>query len=176
MPTPKKEETVAALRDELDRAEGVVLFAFTGLSVPEITELRRGLRGAEAQMVVIKNRLLKLALSDTPAEPLSEDLTGQNAVMFCYADTPPAVKVLTEFAKDHEGIALKSCLMEGTVFGASQTEALARIPSRPELLSQVVGALNSPVTGLVFTLQGMLSQLVYTLQAIAAQKPEESAA
>lgn len=176
MPTPKKQETVISLRDELEKSEGLILLSFTGLSVPGATELRRSLRQVDARMIVIKNRLLKLALAGSPAEPLNEQLTGQNAVMFCYAEVPPAVKVLTDFAKDHEGIALKGSVMEETLFDASQTEALAKIPSKPELLGQVVGALNSPIAGLVYTLQGMLSQFVYTLQAVADQKPEQPAA
>lgn len=176
MPTPKKEETVISLRDELEKSEGLVLFSFTGLSVPGATELRRTLRQADARMVVIKNRLLRLALAGSPAEALDEQLTGQNAVLFCYAEVPPAVKLLTDFAKDHEGIVFKGSVMEGSLLDGSQTGALASIPSKPELLGQVVGALNSPLAGLVYALQGLLSQFVYTLQAVADQRSEQPAA
>ena len=170
MPTPKKKETVIGLRDEVEKSEGVILFSFTELNVPSITELRRILRQSDARMVVVKNRLLKLAFAGTEAERLNDLLTGQNALTFCYGDVPPAVKVLTDFAKDHEGIVLKGGSMEGQAFDRAQTEALAAIPSKPELYGQIVGALNSPITGLVFTLRGMLSEFVYTLQAVADQK------
>jgi len=170
VPTPKKEETVIGLRDEVERSEGVILFSFTGLSVPSITELRRILRQSDARMAVVKNRLLKLALAGTETEPLSALLTGQNALTFCHGEVPPAVKVLTDFAKEHEGIVLRGGSMEGQVLDQAQTEALAAIPSKPELYGQIVGALNSPITGLVFTLRGMLSEFVYTLQAVADQK------
>jgi large subunit ribosomal protein L10 len=175
VPTPKKEQTVISLRDELGSSQGVVVLAFTGLSVPALTELRRDLGRSDARLTVVKNRLLKLALAGSPAEGLNELLTGQNAVMFCHQDVPAAVKVLTEFAKDHEGIEFKGSCMEDAVYDGAQTAALGRIPSRPELLGQIVGALNSPITGLVYTLRAVISDFVYTLQAVADQKADQPA-
>ena len=176
MPTPKKEETVGVLRDELEKSEGVVVIQFEGLSVPLITQLRSRLRENDARMTVVKNRLTKIAFAGTPAEGLSEALTGPKALTFSYGDVPPVAKVLSEFAKEHGGISLEASYMDGNVYAKSQTEALASIPSKPELLSSVVGALNSPLSGLVFTLKGIISDVVYTLQAVADQKAEQPAA
>jgi large subunit ribosomal protein L10 len=174
VPTPKKEATVGTLRDEVAQAQGIIAFSFTGLSVPQISDLRARLRKADAQMYVVKNRLAKLALGGSAADNLSGILTGPNALAFCLGDTPVVVKLLADFAKEVGGVGLRGCFMEGVVFDAKQTETLATLPAKPELVAQVLGALNSPISGLVFTLRGIISDFVYTLQAVV-DKQEQAA-
>jgi large subunit ribosomal protein L10 len=170
VPTPKKESVVADLQQALQGSAGLIVISFTGLSVPAITALRAKLREAGAKMVIAKNRLVKLAVAGTDAEPLAEQLKGPNAFVFCQADVPPVAKALLEFQKDAPGVALRASYLERTVYGEKRTAALATIPTRPELLSEMVGALESPISGLVFTLQGIVSEFVYTLDAVAEQK------
>ena len=175
MPTAKKEATVAELQEEAARSSGIVAFEFRGMNVPQISDLRSRLRKSDAQMFVVKNRLAKLALTGSSADGLGAVLTGPNALTFCHGDPFAVVKVLAEFAKEQGVISFKGSFIEGTVFGAEQTEALATIPSRSELVSLLLAALNAPVSGLVFTLRGIIADFVYTLQAVADQKAEQAA-
>jgi large subunit ribosomal protein L10 len=175
VPTPKKEAIVANVRQEMSRSTGVVVIAFQGLSVPQITALRNRLREAGAQMTVAKNRLVKLAIGETDAQPLEAVLTGPNALVFCQGDVPPVVAALVAFQKDNAGIELRATYLDGTVCNERQTQVLATIPSKPELLSELVGALESPVSGLVFTLQGIINDFVYTLDAVADKRAAEAA-
>jgi large subunit ribosomal protein L10 len=175
VPTPKKEAIVASVREQMGRTTGVVVIAFQGLSVPQITVLRNRLREAGAQMVVAKNRLVKIAIGETEAQPLEAVLTGPNALVFCQGDVPPVVAALVAFQKENAGIELRATYLDGTVYDERQTQVLATIPSKPELLSQLVGALESPVSGLVFTLQGIINDFVYTLDAVADKRAAEAA-
>jgi len=172
MPTPKKEAIVAEMQQALEASTGAIVIAFTGLSVPAITGLRAKLREAGATMVVAKNRLAKIAIAGTPAEPMAEHLTGPNAFVFCQSDLPPVAKALVDFQKDMPGIELRASYLDGTVYGPGQTQSLATVPTRPELLSELVGALESPISGLVFTLQGIINEFVYTLDAVAEKRAE----
>jgi large subunit ribosomal protein L10 len=175
VPTAKKEAIVSALQEEVSRATGIIAFSFGGMSVPLMGDLRNRLRKADARMYVVKNRLARRALTDSPAQTLGGVLAGPNALAFCYGDATAVVKMLADFAKEQGGVSFNGCYADGTVFSAKQTEALATIPSRPELIAQVLAALNSPISGLVFTLRGILSDFVYTLQAVADQKAEQAA-
>ena len=175
MPTPKKEAIVANLRQEFGSSAGVVVISFTGLSVPLITALRNRLRQAGAQMTVAKNRLAKIAVADTAAAGLTPTLTGPNALVFCRGDVPPIVKALVDFQKENAGIDLRATYLEGNVYNDRQTQSLATVPSRPELLSELVGALESPISGLAFTLQGIINDFAYTLDAVAEQKAGQAA-
>jgi len=175
VPTPKKEAIVANVRQELGSSSGVVVISFTGLSVPLITALRNRLREAGAQMMVAKNRLVKIAIAETDAASLSPTLTGPNALVFCRSDVPPIVKALVAFQKENAGIELRATYLEGNVYDERQTQSLATIPSRPELLSELVGALESPISGLAFALQGIINDFAYTLDAVAEQKAGQAA-
>jgi large subunit ribosomal protein L10 len=175
VPTPRKESVVATVGELLSQSTGVIVIQFTKLSVPQITELRAKLRQVGGQMMVCKNRLVKLAVAGTGAERLSEELTGPNALVFCTGDVSPVVKALADFEKDLGGVQLRASFFEGTVYGQKPTQALATLPSRPELLSQLVGALEVPISGLVFALQGILNEFVYTLEAVADQKAGQAA-
>jgi len=175
VPTAKKEATVSTIHEEVSRSTGIIAFSFGGMSVPLISDLRSRLRKADARMYVVKNRLARRALTDSPAEKLGGVLTGPKALAFCYGDATAVVKVLADFAREQGGVSLSGSYAEGAVFNAQQTEALATIPSKPQLVAQILAALNSPISGLVFTLRGILSDFVHTLQAVADQKAEQAA-
>ncbi|MBM3497714.1 MAG: 50S ribosomal protein L10 [Armatimonadetes bacterium] len=175
MPTPKKEAIVAEMEQALQDARGLIVVSFTGLSVPVLTGLRAKLREADARLVVAKNRLMKIVVGGTAAEQLVEHLAGPNAFVFCRSDVPPVAKALVEFQKDNPGIELRASYLEGAVYEQKRTQALATIPTKPELLAEMVGALESPLSGLVFTLQGIVNEFVYTLDAVADKRAAEAA-
>lgn len=170
MPTEKKVQKVAELRDCALRSRGIYLAEYKGLTVREISELRQKIRAAGAQMIVVKNRLLKLALQDTPAAGLESFLQGPNAAIFCYEDDIAPAKAIAEFAQSHEQIKWKGGFLEGVIFDAKAVARIADLPPKPEIVANVVGAIASPLHGLVGVLQGLVSDLVYTLQAVADKR------
>lgn len=172
MPTQAKIETVAELRRRVEQCQGVYLVEYKGLNVKNISELRRRIREAGAEMIVVKNRLLNLALSGTPVECLSGYLKGPNAVIFCDADALAPAKVMQEFQRSNEALVWKGGYVDGTVLDEAGMKRLADLPSKPEIVAGVVGAVAGPLSGLVFTLNGLVSELVFTLQAVADKRQE----
>ena len=171
MPTAEKEAAVAELTDILKRAKGLYLTDFTGLDVPSFTLLRKQLREESVSYLVIKNRLAKLAVKQAGVEGLFRGPTG----LVCADEDPVApARVLTKFAEGTDGKpAIKAGYIDGEIFVADQIERLAEIPSRDVLLGQMVSAIQSPISGLAFTLNGILQKLVGTLQAVAEKRKEE---
>lgn len=170
MPTEKKVQKVAELRENAARSRGIYLAEYKGLTVREISELRQKIRGAGAQMIVVKNRLMKLALRDTPAAGLESFLTGPNAAIFCYEDDIAPAKVIAEFAQNHEAIKWKGGYLEGAIFDAQAMARIAALPPKPQIVANAIGAIAGPLQAMVGVLQGLVSDLVYTLQAVADKR------
>lgn len=171
MPTPEKAAAVERVSALLDRGVGAILTDYRGLTVAEITDLRRRLREQSAEYHVVKNTLFRRAVSDP--EPLAPYLEGPTAVAFALEDPVGPTKVLIDFIREKRKVALKAGYIDGRVFNEQQLNELSKLPPKPILLGQVVGAIQSPISGLVFTLQGVISNFVYTLQAIADKKGGE---
>jgi large subunit ribosomal protein L10 len=172
VPTQAKVETVAALKQRVQQAQGIYLAEYKGLNVKDISELRRRIRQADGEMVVTKNSLLNLALEGTPAAGLNAFLTGPNAVIFCDQDALAPAKVIQEFRRTHEPLVWKGGYVEGAVVDAESMQRIADLPGRPEIIAGVVGAVAGPLRGLVFTLGGLVAELVFTLQAVADKRQE----
>ncbi len=173
MPTPEKEALVAALREAADSSTSIYLTEFRHLNVAEMNELRGQILDKQARLRIAKNRLLKLAFVGTQAEGLIEFLSGPTAVTFCQTDPVAIAKVLTEFGKDHEYLALKAGLMDGQIFDQQQVMRLAELPPRDQLLAQTLAAIIAPASALVNLLGGITSQFVFTLDAIADQRQQQ---
>lgn len=166
---------MAALKELVTGHTCALLAAYRGLRVTEINAVRRQLREAGARFTVIKNRLFRLALADTEASALAEVVDGPTAVVF--TDEPvAAAKALSEAAREYGPLEMTGGLVEGELLDAAGLAALAQLPTRQELLGQVAAALNSPLSGLVYTLGGIINEFVYTLQAVADQRAEAEAA
>ena len=173
MPTAEKEAVVAELTEVLKRANGVYLTDFTGLDVPAFTLLRKQLREESISCRVIKNRLGKLAVQRAGIEGLDEVLRGPTGLVCADEDPVAPARVLSKFAEEGDGKpAIKAGYVDGDVFVDGQIEKLAQIPPRDVLLGQMVSAMQSPISGLAFTLNGILQKLVGTLQAVAEKKQE----
>jgi len=171
MPNPRKEETVAGLREIIAGSKGAILTDYRGLTVAEVTNLRKKLRDAKAEYHIVKNTLFKLASEGVlPVADLESHLAGPTAIGFAKGDPVGAAKVLIDYAKDHKAISVKAGVLSGKVYDPKQVEALSKTPPREVLIAQMMGSLNSPITGLVGTLNGILSNFVFTLQAVADQK------
>ena len=167
---------IQEVRERLADTAGIYVMEFPGLSVADISELRASVIDAGGRMYVIKNRLMKLAVADTEFEPLTEVLLGPNALTFCGDDPISPLKALAEFLKDKEMGAVKAGVMDGQLLSADELARLSKIPSKMELMSQIVGGVGGPVTDFVGTLNALVSDLVFTLEAVSDKKAEEGAA
>lgn len=168
----QKGEIVAQLTERLQRSPNLYLTDFTGIGVKPMTELRRKLRAAGVEYVVVKNTLALRALEtvEVGVGGLTEELKGPTAFVFAGPDPVSAAKVLTEFQKEHEVLTVKSGLLEGRAVTADEVARLATLPSRDQLLAQLGGAFQAPMQGFVGALTGLLYQFVGAVEALRAER------
>jgi len=170
-PAKEKVEVVADLRELLGETKGAIFTDYRGLSVAELTDLRKKLRGVDGEFRVVKNTLFRRAADGLmPVAELDTHLTGPTAIGFAKADPIGVAKILVDYAKDHKALSVKAGVVDGKVFDGKQVEVLSKTPPREVLIAQMLGSLNSPIAGLVGSLNGILSNFVFTLQAVADQK------
>lgn len=171
----QKQETVTTLVGRLQRSQTIYLADFTGLNVAKATDLRRKLRAAGVEYVVVKNTLAKRALDQAAIAGLSEHLAGPTALVLAGRDPVSAAKVLTDFAKEHERPAIRVGLVEGKAVSPDQVKRLATLPSKTELLAQLGGALQAPMAGWVGAMQGLLQMMVGALEALKTRRADGTA-
>ncbi len=174
-PAGSKVEVVGDLKELVGQTKAAILTDYRGLSVAELTELRKKLRDVDAEYRVVKNTLFKLAAEGAmPIADMGEFLTGPTAIGFAKGDPVAVAKIMLEYAAAHKAMSVKAGVMDGRVLTTAQVEALSKTPPREVLLSQMLGSLQSPIAGFVGTLGGIISNFVFTLQAIA-DKQDSSA-
>lgn len=170
MPKQEKIDLVKEIHEDIEKSNALFVTDYRGLTVSEITTLRRNLREAGTDYTVVKNTLFELAAKDLVSEDLTPFLVGPTAVAFVHQDAIASAKALVDFARTHKLLEIKGGYVEGKVLDAVQIQALSKIPSREILISQMLGAFQSPIAGFVGTLQGIVSEFVFTLQAVADKK------
>lgn len=167
----QKEQAVAMLAGEFEQSKLAVLTDYRGLDVPSINALRSKLREAGIPYTVAKNTLAKIAIAQTSRKP--EDMSifvGPVAIAFGQ-DEVEAAKIVCEFRKDNEALDVLGAIDEsGKVLTSEEVVALSKLPSKEQLIGQVVGTIAAPLSGFVRVLNGNLSGLVYTLKAIEQKK------
>ncbi|MDH3198965.1 MAG: 50S ribosomal protein L10 [Candidatus Krumholzibacteria bacterium] len=171
----RKQETVELLAGRLKGSPTIYLTDFTGLNVARLTDLRRRLRAAGVEYVVVKNTLAKRAFDAAQVSGLEAHLAGPTGLVLAGTDPVSAAKVLADFAREHEHLAVKVGLVEGKAIAAEQVKRLAQLPSRMELLGQVGGALQAPMAGFVGALNGLLMMMVGALEALKDQRASGAA-
>jgi len=167
----QKEQTVTELTTAFKASKLAVLTDYRGLNVPAISELRSNLREVGVSYTVAKNTLVKIALA--AAEKNVDDTSvfaGPVGIAFG-ADEVEAARIVYEFAKTNDALEILGAIDEdGKVLTKEEVMALAKLPSREQLLGQVVGTIAAPLSGFVRVLNGNVSGLVYALSAIAEKK------
>jgi len=166
----QKEKIINEIRDQMQDSHLVILSTFAGLTVEKITKLRKSLRGVESNYRVVKNTLINKAVKDTKLEALEKFFTGSSAVIFTKGDPSRPCKVLKEFRKEHEQLAIKGGMLDERVLFEKDIEGLADLPSREVLLAKFLFLLRSPHQRLVNVLMGVPQKLVQVLEAIKQKK------
>ena len=150
----------------------VVLVEYKGLTVAELEGLRSNLKDADTEFKIVKNTLLKIAAKDTEVEQLSDLLAGPTAIAVCESDPAAAAKVFVKTAKDMPSLVIKGGIVEGNVVGVDEITAISKLPSRLDMMAQLLGALSSPMSNLLGSLKQMQAKLLYALEAIKDTKEE----
>lgn len=167
MPTAAKQLTINDLAEELGKIQGAVVTDYRGLTVEEITRLRRRLLPIGGRYMVVKNTLLKIAMGQKELPDLGTMLEGPNAVLFAEGDPVEATKILTAFIKelrkDIPGI--KGGFLGDRVMSVADVENLATLPSREQILANFVGTVQTPVSNVAAILSTVMQNLVGTVEA-----------
>jgi large subunit ribosomal protein L10 len=171
----QKQETVTALATRLKRTTTLYVTDFTGLDVAKMTQLRRRLRQAGTDFVVVKNTLARRALGDAQVPGLEDHLAGPTGLVLAGADPVAAAKVLADFAREFEKPAIKVGLVDGKAVTPAQVKRLASLPPRLELLSQLGGTLQAPMASFAGALNGVLMNMVGALEALRAKRADGAA-
>ena len=170
MARPEKVAEVELLTEKMQKSEGLILADFSGLTVLEVNELRRGCREQGVEFRVVKNRLARRAATAAEVSDLEELLKGPTAIAFGYESPVEPAKVLAEFAKQNEKVSIKGGLLEGKVISIAEVKAPSELPSREELLAMIARTFNAPTQGFVNVLQGTVGGFVRALNAVAEQR------
>jgi len=165
----KKLQAVKELKDKFGSYKGFIFTDFRGLSVEQITKLRRELRKLNAEYKVVKNNFARIAFQEMSQPDVSSYLTGPTAIAMANEESTQVAKSLLEFAKE-TSVKVKGGLVEGKVFDSQQIVLFSKLPSRVELLASLMGTMRAPVQNLVYAMNGVTTKLVRTLQAVAEKK------
>ena len=165
-----KQEKIEAMKENFAKAKVAVVTEYRGLSVEEITKLRRALQKENSDYMVTKNTLAKVASKGTQFEVLEEVLKGPVAIAFGFADEVAPAKVLKKFIKESKKGQIIAAAMDGKLLNAKETEVLADLPSKEELYAKMLGCINSPATGIAGAINAVMSGLVRAMDQVAKQK------
>ena len=167
-----KQPIVAEISEAIKDAQSVVLVDYRGLTVEQDTNLRKQLREAGVTYKVYKNTMMNFAFKGTDFEGLAPYLEGPSAVAISTTDATAPARILAKFAKDAKALEIKAGVVEGLVYDAKGMQAIAQIPSREELLSKLLGSLQSPITNFA----RVMNQLAEKGGASACEAPVAEAA
>jgi large subunit ribosomal protein L10 len=164
-----KKDMVDDYKAKLKGSKAVYIIEPTAVTPNEASELKKKLFDLDSTFNNVKNSLFKIAMEEEGMESGLE-ITGKNAVIFAGEKISEAAKALKEFIKDTEKIVIKGGFLNGEEIKKEQIEALADLPSREQLLGQVVGTMNAPISGFVNVLAGNVRGIVNVLNAIKEKK------
>ena len=175
MPNAEKIKKVEELNGIFLKAKSAVLANYQGIEAPELTQLRSHMRSRAIDFRVIKNTLARQAAKNTPFELLDEEFSGPVSLVVSFDDAVAPARALAEFSKLGAAKNPKVIcgVVEGKMVSPEQVKAMADLPSKEVLISQLLATMNGPTTNFVGALSGVLRKLVGTLEAIKEKKASE---
>ena len=176
MPTDKKVQAVQDMTEWLDGATIVISTSYTGLPVTDMTALRRALREKEVRYKVVKNTLAYIAADKVGKPELKDIIQGPSAIAFGYGEPTDPAKALSQFIRETRSpLEIRGAVLDGRVLDTAQVEQLASLPSKDELVAQMLARMQSPISGLVNVLNGPIAGLARVLQGHIDQIQEQPA-
>jgi large subunit ribosomal protein L10 len=171
---PYKIEAVEALKGKFTAAKGIVLADFTGITVEEANDLRRRCREAEVEYRVVKNTIARIAARESNLEELEGHFDGPIAVAMSSADSVAPARVLASFRREVQKLTFRAGYVEGRVYAPEEIREIAMLPPREGLLARVIGAVEAPLSHVMWSIEGILRDLVSVIDQ-ASKKAEGSA-
>lgn len=166
----KKVETVEALRELLAVQKGAIIASYKGLTVAEVTGLRKKLRDVKAEFRVVKNTLIRRAAAGTPFTQVEKSFKGPTVVAFAHGDPVAMAKVVKDFTATSQKVSIKAGYLDGKALTVGEVVALAEVPPREVLLGRLAGGLNGTISRFVQVIAGPQRKLAYALAAVEDQK------
>lgn len=170
----QKAAVVEEIRGKFENSSSAILVDYIGLSVEEATKLRSEFRAAGVDYKVYKNTLTERAIEGMGFDDLKPFLKGPTAIAFGTEDPVAPAKILAKAIKDMKKMEMKAGVVDSKVIDAAGAEALAKLPSKEELIAKMLGSMNAPISNFVGVLNGTMRALVYALNAVAEQKQQEA--
>jgi len=171
----EKAAVISEFSEGIGQATNAFLIDFKGITVPQVTELRRQVRESGSSYVVVKNTLALIAVKDSPLTQIKDQFSGMTAVAYNTTDAVILAKALTKFAKDVPAVQFKGALLNGQIVPATEIQNIANLPSREELVSKLLYLMQHPIRGLVTVLSANIRNLAVVLDQVAKQKGGEAA-
>jgi large subunit ribosomal protein L10 len=168
-----KEQSIASLKDNFGKASAVIFADYKGVTSEEMNLLRRNLREKQVLVKVAKNNLVRIALKGTPKEQAVEKLAGPVVTLFAFGDAVDAAKSIAEFAKKVEAFSIKEGFLGDKVMSEAEIKHLATLPSKPQLVAQLLSVMNGPIRNFVGVLNAAQRDFTRVVQAIADQKGKQ---
>lgn len=165
MPTQVKARQIDDLAERLQRSELTIIADYRGLTVSALQDLRGRLRPVEAEFMIAKNTLTRIAAERIGIEGLEPHLEGPSAIMFAYGDVVAPAKAMSDFARSSRILQIKAGVMNSQVVSQSDIEAISSLPPREELIGKLVGLLASPMARTVGVLSGPSRSVAYLVNA-----------
>jgi len=165
-----KTKAIGELKESFSAAQDFIFTDYRGLTVEQITNLRKSLRAKQVEYKVVKNNFARIAFEQLSAPDVSSYFVGPTAVAIAPKDSSEVAKILLDFAKEVPNLKVKGALVGKTLYNAAQTEAYSKLPGRLELISMLMSVMNGPARNLTAALNDIPSRLVRTIKAVADKK------
>lgn len=169
-----KKVVVSQIAEKVKESQSVVVVEYRGLTVSEVTQLRRDLRAQNVEFKVYKNKLVQRAAEELGYGELNSHLVGPNAIAFGLEDAVAPARILADFAKTNENLVIKAGIVEGKVLGQDEVKEIAKLPNREGMYSMLLGCLQAPVSKFarvikaVADAQGGAEETTETTEAVEA--------
>lgn len=171
MKRSEKEQIIAAVKERAERARSMFFADFTGITVEQVSELRREFRKSNVEYQVVKNTLARKALAEMAGfDTIAAHLEQPTAIAFGFDDPVAPAKIIRKFREKHEKLRVKVCVLENRVYEGSQLDELAKLPTRNDLIAGILGSIQAPVAGIAGAVGAVLRDLVSVIDAIEKKK------